>query len=81
MLCQKNLNTNIPVSYAVTVTGKFQPDFVMLCQKIVFIIVTTLIASNVTDIKIHLKFPDRHFHRLLLLILVLCLLEGSLFCA
>jgi len=49
MLCQKNLNADLPVSYAITFTGKFQPDFVMLYQKIVFIIVMTVIASNVTD--------------------------------
>jgi len=49
----------------------------MLCQKLIFIIVTTLIASNVTDIKLHLKFPD--VHKLLLLILVLCVLESSPF--
>ena len=83
MLCQKNLNTNIPVSYAVTITGKFQPDFVMLCQQIVFIVVMTLIASNITNIKLHLKFPDKPIYKLLLLTLVLCMLEGfpaPLFC-
>jgi len=80
MLCQKNLNAKIPVSYAITVTGKFQLDFVMLCQKTVFIIFATLIGPNITNIKLHLKFPDKHIYKLLLLTLVLCMLEGSLFC-
>ena len=71
---------NIPVSCAITVTGKFEPDFVILCQNIVLIIVTTLIGSNVTNIKLHLKFPDKHIHKLLLLTLAHCVSEGSLFC-
>ena len=65
--------------HAVIITSKFKPDFVMLYQKIVFIIVTTLIASNVTNIKLDLKFLDKHIYKLLLLSLALCVLEGSLF--
>ena len=36
-------------------------------------------SLNVSDIKLHLEFPDKHIHKLLLLILVLCVLESSPF--